>query len=305
LVFLFCFGLSVLSVFLFSKLSKRFNVVFNVYGKEIPSLGGVGLFVGLLPILWRDPFSLFAFSFSVVVGLLLELFRSLKIARYSLEFVLAIALVWRFVGLENPWYSFLLVFIVVFLLNTVKAMDEMDGVCASVAVAVSFTFYFMLHGSFARDLALGFLFSALGYLLFNFPPARVVMGEVGRYISGAVLTSFFLSVNERFVFKDFLASLLPFWLLGLDLLASFVKVVTGNDAREDHFYNRLFRKIGGVGVKGLRKTLALVLALQTVFCLMGVGAYGSTTLAFVNLGLSLLFSAMIVKQLRLFRVDKW
>ncbi|MCK4998947.1 MAG: undecaprenyl/decaprenyl-phosphate alpha-N-acetylglucosaminyl 1-phosphate transferase, partial [Anaerohalosphaera sp.] len=86
------------------------------------------------------------------------------------------------------------VFWIVLMINAFNFMDNMDGLTAGIAAitsAVLFVAAAMSGQVFVSALALVFIGAVLGFLLFNFPPAKIFMGDCGSMVIGffvAVLT---------------------------------------------------------------------------------------------------------------------
>ena len=83
---------------------------------------------------------------------------------------------------------------IVFLINAFNFLDNMDGASAGIAaIACSILFVAAaLSGQvFVGGLALVFIGTLAGFLVFNFPPAKIFMGDAGSLVVGffvAVLT---------------------------------------------------------------------------------------------------------------------
>ncbi len=96
------------------------------------------------------------------------------------------------VSVEIPWivYLILSVFIIVGSVNAVNLTDGVDGLCASVTVPVM-VFYAVVALKWqqlgASELAAALVGGLLGYLIYNFHPAKVFMGDTGSlFLGGAV-----------------------------------------------------------------------------------------------------------------------
>lgn len=96
------------------------------------------------------------------------------------------------VSVHIPWllYLILSVFIIVGSVNAVNLTDGIDGLCASVTVPVMI-FYGMVAWKWqqlgASQLAFALVGGLLGYLIYNFYPAKVFMGDTGSlFLGGAV-----------------------------------------------------------------------------------------------------------------------
>lgn len=86
------------------------------------------------------------------------------------------------------WFIPIAVFIIVAMTNATNLTDGVDGLCGSVSVVVCL-FLLMLCGS---ALGYGIITAALagalaGFLVWNFHPARVFMGDTGSLFIGGVL----------------------------------------------------------------------------------------------------------------------
>jgi Fuc2NAc and GlcNAc transferase len=81
---------------------------------------------------------------------------------------------------------------IVWTLNLFNFMDGIDGIAASEAVfiACSGALLSLIHGQSTDVLAVGLVFTAacLGFLLWNWPPATIFMGDVGSGYLGYVIS---------------------------------------------------------------------------------------------------------------------
>lgn len=113
--------------------------------------------------------------------------------------------------------------------NAFNFLDNMDGLSAGVAV-IGGVFLavcgFMAGQIFVPALACVFVGSVSGFLLFNFPPARIFMGDAGSLVIGyllatiSVLTSYWESASDASAF----ALAMPVCVLAVPLY-DFVSVV--------------------------------------------------------------------------------
>jgi UDP-N-acetylmuramyl pentapeptide phosphotransferase/UDP-N-acetylglucosamine-1-phosphate transferase len=134
---------------------------------------------------------------------------------------------------------------VVWMVNLYNFMDGMDGLAAGMAV-VGF-------GSFAIFgwLAEQQLFAAWnlivasaagGFLLFNFPPARIFMGDIGSSLLGFLAATFMLWADRDDIFPLWVGVLVfsPFI---VDATVTLIKRILGKDkfweAHKTHYYQRL------------------------------------------------------------------
>lgn len=157
---------------------------------------------------------------------------------------------------------------VVAVVNAVNMLDNMDGV-ASVVVAVAAAGFFAIaasNGEFlVGSLALAVVGSSLGFLRYNFPPARIFLGDAGTLMMGFVLAALGLKLDLVGP-SNVVRAVIPALLLGVPLF-DMALVVTARmrDHRPiylgaiDHTAHRMAAR----GVSG-RLVVAAALATQVV-----------------------------------------
>jgi UDP-GlcNAc:undecaprenyl-phosphate GlcNAc-1-phosphate transferase len=103
-----------------------------------------------------------------------------------------IAVIWADVRVElfiqnKIITSFLSAFWIVLIVNAFNFLDNMDGASAGIAAiasAILFTAAAFNGQVFVGGLTLIFIGALLGFLLFNFPPASIFMGDAGSLVVG-------------------------------------------------------------------------------------------------------------------------
>ncbi len=83
--------------------------------------------------------------------------------------------------------SVLSAFWIVFIINAFNFLDNMDGASAGIAVIASsilFAAAAMNGQVFIGGMSLVFIGTLLGFLVFNFPPAKIFMGDAGSLVVG-------------------------------------------------------------------------------------------------------------------------
>ncbi len=91
----------------------------------------------------------------------------------------------------------------VLIVNAFNFMDNMDGLCAGVALIAALIFFFVvfpLHQTLTAAILLAIGGSLLGFLVYNFNPAKIFMGDAGAMFIGFVLAS--LTVVSAFYMPD-------------------------------------------------------------------------------------------------------
>lgn len=83
--------------------------------------------------------------------------------------------------------SLLSAFWIVLIINSFNFLDNMDGASAGIAVIVSSILFVAAAFSgqvFVGGMALVFIGTLAGFLVFNFPPAKIFMGDAGSLVVG-------------------------------------------------------------------------------------------------------------------------
>jgi len=86
--------------------------------------------------------------------------------------------------------SIISAFWIVLIINAFNFLDNMDGLCAGIAVITSSILLSsaIVGGQvFVSGLALIFIGAVLGFCVFNFPPAKIFMGDAGSMVIGCLV----------------------------------------------------------------------------------------------------------------------
>lgn len=207
------------------RIAFRFNVVStpggrHIHGQTIPRLGGLaiyggamftllgGYFIGTLKDVlaheeeWRGLGLLLGSAVMFALGATDD-FRSVRALHKLLVQVIAAAIAWSFgfridvVDLPllgafsmGAFSLPITVFWIVGIINAVNLIDGLDGLAAGVvffAGVTNFVVAYMLGTTFVAIVMATVAGSVLGFLFFNFNPARIFMGDSGSYFLGFVL----------------------------------------------------------------------------------------------------------------------
>lgn len=199
--------------------AKKFNLMDapdhrKIHKRPTPRIGGIMIFISfmlvylvaakystIMPSISFNKFwALLALTLAFGLGLLDDI-KSIK-AYKKLLIQLAIGLLVAYSGLKIQSLTILSYKIhfgllgylitalwVVALLNAVNLIDGMDGLASGILIIVmSFTFVIGLIESnlFVSLVSVILLGSLLGFYIFNFPPAKIFMGDSGSYFLGCM-----------------------------------------------------------------------------------------------------------------------
>lgn len=174
---------------------------------------------------------------------------------------------------------------VVVIMNAVNLMDNMDGLAAGVVAIGAFVLVLMSPSATGTAIiAAATMGGCVGFLVHNFAPARVYMGDTGSMALGFILASLTLVLSNDAASNVGLAVLAPLLVLGLPIFdAALVTVVRRLEGRpvsqggRDHTSHRLV----GLGLSE-RWTVVVLYAVAAIVAGLGLLA-GVLGLAFVPL----------------------
>jgi UDP-N-acetylmuramyl pentapeptide phosphotransferase/UDP-N-acetylglucosamine-1-phosphate transferase len=252
----FIITVSVIAFILRSRFSQAIQDVPNersLHGNPVPRTGGIGLMLGVFAgwgwmmvipwWVWLPCLILFAVS-------LLDDMRSQPVrVRLSAQLVAAVLLVTGsgFFAQQDIAIALLLSLLVVWMTNLYNFMDGSNGLAGGMAL-----FGFAAYGIaalFAHNEALAMLnfaisAAALGFLYYNFPKARVFMGDAGSIPLGFLAAAMGLWGWQQgcwtawfplLVFLPFLAD------AGVTLIRRTLRGVKITEAHREHYYQRAIR----------------------------------------------------------------
>jgi UDP-GlcNAc:undecaprenyl-phosphate/decaprenyl-phosphate GlcNAc-1-phosphate transferase len=183
----------------------------KVHKDPIPSLGGVGIFAGFFTSLLFfgvfDSANLFqylllaffiVFFFGIKDDVMIlspqkKFFGQLLVATLlTLKANLLLTNMHGFLGIHalNGTISYILtIFTIVVIMNAYNLIDGIDGLAATISIITAsvFAWFFYLNNEGLYAL-LGFTFacSVFAFLIFNFAPAKIFMGDTGSMLCGLV-----------------------------------------------------------------------------------------------------------------------
>lgn len=132
--------------------------------------------------------------------------------------------------------------------NAINFLDNMDGLSSGIS-AVTSSFILLLalvNGQFlVGALAAGVLGACLGFLRYNFPPAKIFMGDVGSLFLGFLLAV--MGIQLRFPDNsNFVTWMVPVFLFGLPIFDMVLVVfsrlrrgISPSTAGKDHISHRI------------------------------------------------------------------
>jgi len=265
LTFALAFSLSLYLTPLVRKAALQFGIVDKPDGKlkqqrsPVAYLGGLAIYLSFLMSLALT-FSfdqevlglLLAGTIIVVLGLIDDfgvLSPAVKLCGQCIA-VFALIRSGIYIKLEFiPWYvAFPLSFFwLIGIINAFNIIDVMDGLSSGVAFTCSLTLFVVgvLNGSIViAIMAIALGGSLLGFLRYNFEPAKIYLGDTGSMFIGMMMGS--LAMIGNYTSKNIIACLAPVIILGVPIFDTFfvtyirwrrgMTIISGSP---DHFALRL------------------------------------------------------------------
>lgn len=204
------------------KVFKSLNVLDQPDSRKIhristPSLGGIAMFLGLMiAISIALPFSSLANEKYFLGGVMLIFLLGVRDDLSSLHAnhklvvqVFAAILVVFFMGIKINglnglfgvnsfgWYfdELFTIFVIAIMTNAFNLIDGIDGLAGSIGLFISIVFCLLFtyaESQFSSVFALGVAGASLAFLIYNWYPSKVFMGDTGSMMLGFVLTVLFI-----------------------------------------------------------------------------------------------------------------
>lgn len=153
-----------------------------------------------------------------------------------------------FVHGESPWLCLGAGLLAVVLVNVWNFMDGIDALAASQAAIVACGYLLLGTGGAAAWLAAALSASALGFLPFNLPRARVFLGDIGSGALGFAIACVLGLSWARLPESEWGLLLLPLAAFGIDASLTLASRILNRDrwweAHLSHAYQRWARRCG-------------------------------------------------------------
>lgn len=297
IIILTTFLTSLILTHLMIKISKNMNIMDipnerNVHKKPTPLLGGIAIFLSFLFgfILFgnQNPLMISILIASFLI-LLLGIFDDIKPikARYKFVIHILVALIVVFYGglklthvdifslsLNFKWMSpYITILIIVGIINAVNLIDGLDGLCAGIS-----SIYFLTIGVIALilnkfnglDIILSFIMlgATLGFLVFNYPPAKIFMGDTGSTFLGLMISVIMLLGFKTVTLTSLLIPLVLLILPITDTLFAIIRRALNKkpigQADKEHIHHQLLKHLS------TRKTILVIYVVDLIFSVVSI-----------------------------------
>ena len=248
----------------------------RIHERPIPRLGGLGIALAMLATIWiatripgpagrLEPTPLMGLTLASIPILLMGLVDDIRglpawlklVAQVTAALILA-ATGFGIPKLTTPWGNSipsglfdlpLTVLWVVAVTNAINLLDGLDGLASGAVMIAAMTLWWVgrSHGdSWVMFMSAPLAGATLGFLRYNYPPARVFMGDTGSQFLGLALAAISLLENRKGTTA--ITLLFPLVALGvpiIDSVTAFVRRVSRGrpvfHGDTEHLHHRLLR----------------------------------------------------------------
>ncbi len=266
---LIAFCISLPMNLLFRVIGVRFGFVDKPGGvlkpheKPVPYLGGTAILLSVFPWFLNYPHFFLPFVIMWAVGFVDDVRGLTPRIRLAIELLGGFAIAYIIYG-----YSFIdsaiLAFIFGAAVNAYNMVDGLDGICAGNAIV--FAVFASLAG-FVPSFSLVFAGAFAGYLVLNYPPAKIFMGDQGSYLAGTFIG---LLLIQSWDSQNFVRVVALSWPVILDLFIGFIRRSLAGKSPfkgdRDHYYDKIFVLTG----KKKRATFFVSVCIALFYAFVGL-----------------------------------
>jgi len=278
-IFLTALIISLLSTYFVRKFSIKFKIGSipdkrKIHTGFIPTLGGLAIFIGTLSgifisIIWKEYYwNMFSVKYlgiaiasilMLITGIYDDIKKISPIQKFIMQIISATVIIIfgsQISTILNPFgdpislgiFSIPITYLwIIGITNSINLLDGLDGLASGVSLVVVssigiLSFYHQDWMTFAICLAL--IGSLIGFLKYNYHPAKIFMGDTGSLLLGFLISAITIEgIQES---KGNIALLVPVIVLAVPLgdsvLAFFRRLLKGKHpfkADKDHLHHRL------------------------------------------------------------------
>jgi UDP-GlcNAc:undecaprenyl-phosphate/decaprenyl-phosphate GlcNAc-1-phosphate transferase len=262
--------------------------------EPVPYMGGVIIyfaFISPVSLLFQFNKELLGILFASSILLVVGLFDDLKAIGPGIKFLFQVVATYIliksgiFINLVvlPPWLNSILSFLwILSIINAFNIIDIMDGLSSSVGVLASLTLFVisLYNKNFLISiLALSLAAALLGFLKFNWEPARIYLGDAGSMFIGLVIGALTI-MGDYTMFNDlaFVSGILILSIPIFDMIYVIIlRLIKGRSpffGSPDHFTLRLKKKYNLTAAR----TVAVIIGIQLVLSGLVIWNYFGTPL---------------------------
>ena len=265
----------------------------KVHKEPMPRLGGLAIFLGFLLgymlFCSQTPqmISILIGSFILIlVGIIDDINPVKPLFKFSGQLIAAIIVVYygniimQDVSAYGLYINFgflarpITILFIISIINCLNLIDGLDGLAGGIATIFFATISFIIsimgiYNGLDASLSLIMIGATLGFLIYNFHPAKVFMGD-----SGSMFLGYMIAVISLLGFKNvsLTSFLIPVLILAIPILDTFFailrRLLKGESfakADKEHFHHQILKRTGNQV-----KTVLIIYVIQILFSLASI-----------------------------------
>lgn len=275
------FILSALSIAFLTKFAHLYGFVSKVDFRrtaksKIPLLGGVGIYFSFFIVsfsFFNSPETKIFFLTSIpifLIGIADDIWELTPKAKFSAQFLSIF--IWcsqsssmsllSQAGLPLYMVNLFSGIWILGAMNSTNMLDGIDGIASSFAIVGCFAVGFLPGQIHSQNLWL-MAAAYAGFLIFNFAPAKIYLGDLGSQLIGLFLSTQLLEWRpENFSGLDLFVPLLVFCLPQVDALLAITRRLRSGQsalhADQDHLHHKILRSLGSVRTTWVMMTIIIM-----------------------------------------------
>ena len=291
IIFVFLFVVLIMPIIM--KVAKHINAMDipnerKVHKEPMPRLGGLAIFLGFLLgymlFCSQTPqmISILIGSFVLIlVGMIDDINPIKPLSKFIGQTIAAIIVVYygnivmQDISAYGLYMNFgifakpITIFFILGVINCLNLIDGLDGLAGGIAtiffITVSIIISIMgIYNGLDASLSLIMIGATLGFLVYNFHPAKIFMGD-----SGSMFLGYIISVISLLGFKNVTLTsfLVPILILAIPILDTFFAIIrrllkkeSFAKADKEHFHHQILKRTGNQ-----TKTVLIVYLIQILF----------------------------------------
>jgi len=281
--FVILFTISLLLVPINIKLSNKYKLLdqpteHSIHKTVRPLCGGFSIALPIIAILFYHhliirPGTDFPNLLMLIIGSIAILIAGFFDDKYHLsawwkllfQIIIAIFMFWsgfRITLLTNPWNDALSLGLLSFpatvlwfllLINSFNLIDGIDGLASGISVIVSAVLILIgynFHNPLLFYLSLFLFATNLAFLFYNFPPAKIFLGDTGSQFIGFYIAAISIAGNAQYKGITAMTLLIPILILFIPLADTFlailrrIKYKKGIFTRDQHHLHHKMLRLG-------------------------------------------------------------
>ena len=265
----------------------------HIHGKIIPKLGGFAIFLGFLlgyMLFCQQTIQMISILIGGIIILIFGIFDDIKRLPASVQFIGQIAsaavvvfygnIVMQDVSAYGLYINFgslapfLTIIFIVALMNSLNFIDGLDGLAGGIASIFFITISIIINymGAFNgldASLSLIMIGATLGFLVYNFHPAKIFLGN-----SGSMFIGYIIAVVSLLGFKNVTITslIIPILILAIPILDTFFAIVrrllkkeSPTKGDQNHLHHQLLRI-----TSSQVKTVLIIYLIQILFSIASI-----------------------------------